>query len=60
MTRNDDHPADPWETICADHGGVCCHETRAMAERFVSHPEEWCEACMNGGEWPKDPWDEEA
>lgn len=35
-----------WETICADHGAVCSHLTRAVAESYVSHPEEWCEECM--------------
>lgn len=37
-----------WETICADHGGVCSHETRALAEAWLSHPDEWCEDCMYG------------
>lgn len=37
----------PWETICVDHGGVCSHQTRKLAESFLSHPEEWCEVgCM--------------
>lgn len=37
-----------WETICVDHGGVCSHETRWLAARFLSHPDEWCEDCMHG------------
>lgn len=37
-----------WETVCETHGGVCSHETRALAESWLSHPEEWCEDCMNG------------
>lgn len=37
-----------YETICVDHGGVCSHETRKLAESFLSHPEEWCEDCMYG------------
>lgn len=44
----DAEPAQPWETICADHGGVCSHETRALAEAWLPHPDEWCEDCMNG------------
>ena len=35
-----------WETICVDHGTVCSHETRAIAESWASHPDEWCEPCM--------------
>jgi hypothetical protein len=38
-------PAQPWETICVDHGGVCSHETRRLAESWLSHPYEWCEDC---------------
>lgn len=41
-------PEQPWETICAEHGGVCSHETRAVAEAWLSHPDEWCEDCMYG------------
>jgi hypothetical protein len=40
--------AQPWETICLDHGGVCCHETRAVAMGWLAHPDEWCEDCMYG------------
>ena len=41
-------PTQPWETICVHQGGVCSHETRALAESFLSHPSEWCEDCMYG------------
>ena len=41
-------PTQPWETVCEAHGGVCSHETRTVAESFLSHPEEWCEDCMHG------------
>ena len=41
-------PDQPWETICAEHGGVCSHETRKLAEGWLSHPEEWCEDCQHG------------
>jgi hypothetical protein len=44
----DANPDQPWETICCDHGGVCSHETRKVAEAFLSHPDEWCEDCMYG------------
>lgn len=37
-----------WETICVEHGGVCSHETRKLAEAWLSHPDEWCEDCMYG------------
>ena len=39
-------PDQPWETVCRDHGTVCSHQTRRLAERFLSYPEEWCEVCM--------------
>lgn len=44
----DDDEDNRWETICADHGGVCSHETRRLAEGWLSHPDEWCEDCMYG------------
>lgn len=34
-----------WETICADHGTVCSHQTRALAVSFSAVPSEWCEDC---------------
>lgn len=37
-----------WETICVEHGRVCSHETRKLAEAWLSHPDEWCEDCMHG------------
>lgn len=37
-----------WETICVEHGGVCSHETRKLAEQWMAHPDEWCEDCMYG------------
>lgn len=40
----------PWETLCVDHGGIVCHETRRTAEGWLSHPEEWCPVCK--GEEP--------
>lgn len=41
-------PSQPWETVCCEHGGVCSHETRTLAEDWLSHPDEWCEDCMYG------------
>jgi hypothetical protein len=41
---------DRWETICADHGTVCSHQTRALAEMFAAAPLEWCEDCMSSAE----------
>lgn len=37
-----------WETICEEHGGVCSHETRKVAESFMPVPAEWCEDCAYG------------
>lgn len=44
----DADPDQPWMTVCRDHGGVCSHETRALATAWLSHPDEWCEDCMYG------------
>ena len=41
-------PVQPWETICVEHGGVCSHQTRALAMGWAPHPDEWCEDCMHG------------
>ncbi len=41
-------PDQPWETICEEHGGVCSHQSRAVATSWLSHPDEWCEDCMYG------------
>jgi len=35
-----------WNTVCDEHGGVCSHQTLALARAFASCPEEWCEECM--------------
>jgi hypothetical protein len=35
-----------WVTICDAHGGCVCHETRALAEQWLSHPKEWCPQCQ--------------
>jgi hypothetical protein len=45
---SDQHPAYRrwYETICVDHGGVCEHDTRALAERFAPVPREWCPTCQ--------------
>jgi hypothetical protein len=45
-TRGEGEPR--WETICVEHGGVCSHDTRKLAESFMAAPEEWCEDCMHG------------
>lgn len=42
----EDNPEHRWETICVDHGGVCSHETRKLAEGWLPHPDEWCDDCM--------------
>jgi len=38
----------PWETVCMEHGGVCCHTSRRLALDWAPHPDEWCEDCMYG------------
>lgn len=38
-----------YETICVEHGGVCEHETRKLAERFAPVPREWCPTCQENG-----------
>ena len=38
----------PWQTTCDEHGGVCSHTTREIAESFVPVPDQWCEDCMHG------------
>ena len=36
-----------WYLICEDHGGICSHETRAIAEEWMSEPNGWCFGCQN-------------
>lgn len=38
-----------WVTICVEHGQVCFHETRQLAEQWAAHPLTWCERC-NGND----------
>jgi hypothetical protein len=35
-----------WELICDGHGGCVFFPTRAQAESFMAHPEEWCPYCQ--------------
>ena len=35
-----------WFTVCVDHGGVCSHETRSLAQAFQLVPREWCPGCQ--------------
>lgn len=44
-------PEDRWETICQEHGGVCSHETRKVAESFAAAPLDWCETCQEEDEF---------
>lgn len=41
-----DVDAGPWTTVCEDHAGLVGHETRAVAESYLSHPEDWCPGCQ--------------
>jgi hypothetical protein len=36
----------PWFTVCADHGGVCSHPTRKLAEYWAPVPDQWCPDCQ--------------
>ena len=35
-----------WLTICDEHGGVCSHKTRRLAEKFAPRSDEWCCYCI--------------
>jgi hypothetical protein len=35
-----------WATVCVDHGGICSHDTRALALDFAPVPNEWCPTCQ--------------
>ena len=35
-----------WWNVCVEHGGICEHETRALAMSFASVPIEWCPTCQ--------------
>jgi hypothetical protein len=48
-----DAEGNPWYTVCVDHGGVCSHITRRLAERFAPVPDEWCPDCQGEGEVPQ-------
>lgn len=37
----------PWSTICDDHGGICSHDTLALARDWASAPEDWCPTCQD-------------
>lgn len=39
-----------WETICDEHGTVCSHDTRKLAEWHAAEPLGWCEECMKVAE----------
>lgn len=38
--------AEPFSTICDEHGGVCSHTTKTVALSWLSAPEQWCPFCM--------------
>lgn len=39
-----------WFTLCEDHGGVCSHPTRKLAESWAAAPEDWCPTCQENRE----------
>jgi hypothetical protein len=46
-------PRTPWATVCIEHGGVVCYETRKAAESYVAHPEQWCPVCQENAGGPE-------
>ena len=48
-----------WETICDEHGTVCVHDTRKLADYMAASPLTWCELCMAEREQAKlvEAWD---
>lgn len=34
-----------WVTSCEDHGTVCNHETKRLAQASLPYPFNWCEKC---------------
>jgi hypothetical protein len=44
--RFDSGDPNGWFTVCVEHGGVCSHETRALATSFAPVPNEWCPICQ--------------
>lgn len=37
-----------WATLCETHGNYVLHQTRKLAESFMSVPEEFCADCQEG------------
>lgn len=42
---DDDGGRQPWSTVCERHHHVISHDTRAIAESWVTAPDQWCEGC---------------
>jgi hypothetical protein len=38
--------AEPWSTVCEDHGHVVSHDTLRLAIWHAADPSGWCESCM--------------
>jgi len=36
-----------WATVCEDHGAICNHPTRRLADRHLPYPDGWCEDCRD-------------
>jgi len=36
-----------WVTMCEDHGGLVEHDTRKLAEGWLSQPQDWCPTCQD-------------
>jgi hypothetical protein len=48
----DSDPENPWATVCDDHGTICTHPTRTLAEQWAADPEGWCEPCREARKGP--------
>lgn len=44
-SMDDNDGEDPWVTLCEEHGTLCNHRTRRIAEEWLSSPASWCEEC---------------
>ena len=43
----DPDPQNPYVTVCEEHHTIASHPTRRLAERHLSYPAEWCDACRS-------------
>ena len=46
-----DTEAGRWQTVCEIHHHIISHETITIARSWVTHPDQWCEGCMDRQEY---------